>query len=96
MTGVAPHAASCFNTSNAARQPPCFWVEAAIAWKSLDFTPVENMKYRGDIGVTHGNEAGTRTSLRTYWSNQETGLVNDAVFEVKPVPKDWGTVVIQK
>jgi hypothetical protein len=73
-----------------------YLVEAAIPWSDLGFTPVEGTKYRGDIGATHGNEGGTRTALRTYWSNQETGLVADAVFEVKLVPKNWGDFVFQK
>jgi len=70
-------------------------VEASIPWSTLGFTPVPGVKYHGDIGVTHGN-VDSRTSLRTYWSNQETGLVNDVVYELKMVPKNWGDIVFQK
>jgi len=70
-------------------------VEASIPWASLGFTPEPGVKYHGDLGVTHGN-VDSRTSLRTYWSNQETGLVNDVVYELRMVPKNWGDIVFQK
>ena len=58
--------------------------------------PLPDVKYRGDLGVTYGNEAGSRTQLRLYWSNQETGLVDDAVFELKMAPQNWGSIVFGK
>lgn len=67
-----------------------YTVEAVIPFKSLGFTPTPGQKIRGDIGVTHGNKAGDDTSLRTYWSNQQTGLVSDEVFELQMEPKNWG------
>ena len=67
-------------------------VEAAIPWTSLGFVPQPGVLYRGDVGVTHGTAAGDRTRLRTYWNNQETGLVNDAVFELQMTPKNWGQI----
>jgi hypothetical protein len=38
----------------------------------------------------YGTPAGDDTLLRTYWSNQATGLVNDEVFELKMEPSNWG------
>jgi hypothetical protein len=73
-----------------------YTVEAAIPWTALGFTPESGVKYRGDLGVTHGNASGDRTSLRTYLNNQETGLVNDVVFELKMTPKNWGDFVFEK
>ncbi|MFA6293897.1 MAG: hypothetical protein WC637_19065, partial [Victivallales bacterium] len=70
-------------------------VEASIPWSALGFTPEPGVKYRGDLGATHGN-ADSRTSLRSYWTNQETGLVNDVVYELRMVPKNWGDFVFQK
>jgi hypothetical protein len=70
-------------------------VEAAIPWASLGFVPKPEVLYRGDVGVTHGTPTGDRTRLRTYWSNQETGLVDDAVFELKLTPKNWGQIKFQ-
>jgi hypothetical protein len=72
-----------------------YTVEAAIPWASLKFTPEPGLKYTGDAGVTYGDEAGARTRLRVYWSNQETGLVDDAVFELKMVPRNWGRLIFQ-
>ncbi len=68
-------------------------VEAAVPWSALAFTPAAGTQYRGDVGATHGTATGDRTRLRTYWSNQETGLVDDAVFELKMTPKNWGQMV---
>lgn len=70
-------------------------VETAIPWASLGFVPRPEVLYRGDVGVTHGTATGDRTRLRTYWSNQETGLVDDAVFELKVTPKNWGQIVFK-
>jgi len=42
--------------------------------------------------VTHGDQAGQRTRLRTYWNNQQTGIVDDAVFELQMEPKRWGEI----
>lgn len=71
-------------------------VEAAIPFKALEFTPEPGLKIRGDVGVTHGNKAGDDTALRSYWSNQQTGLVSDEVFELQMTPKNWGDIVFEK
>ena len=70
-------------------------VEAAVPLTALAFTPQPDVIYRGDVGATHGSAEGDRTRLRTYWSNQETGLVDDAVFELQVVPKNWGQMVFK-
>jgi hypothetical protein len=67
-----------------------YLVEAAIAWADLGVTPHAGLTVRGDLGVTHGDLAGQRTRLRTYWSNQHTGIVDDAVYELMMEPKNWG------
>ena len=72
-----------------------YTVEAAIPFAALGFTPQADTVYRADFGVTHGNAAGTRTRLRTYWSNQVTGLVDDVVFELMMEPKNWGEVIFR-
>ncbi len=64
-------------------------VEASLPLAALGFTPREGLTLHGDFGVTHGDAAG-RTRLRTYWSNQHTGIVDDAVFELQVEPKNWG------
>jgi hypothetical protein len=65
-------------------------VEAAIPLAALGLAPKAGLKLRGDVGATHGNKAGNDTALRTYWSNQATGLVSDEVFELQMAPKNWG------
>jgi len=65
-------------------------IEAAVPLAALGITPAAGLALRGDFGVTHGDPAGTRTRLRTYWSNQHTGLVDDAVFELQMEPRYWG------
>lgn len=67
-------------------------VEAAIPLSELGIQAAPGLSLRGDVGVTHGDAAGERTRLRTYWSNQHTGIVDDAVFELMLEPKHWGEV----
>ncbi len=71
-------------------------VEVALPWSSLAFTPKSGVRYSGDMGVTYSNAAGDYTDLRNYWSNQRTGLVSDAVFELRLDPADWGQFIFQK
>jgi len=65
-------------------------VEVAVLLTTLGLAPKDGQILRGDIGVTHGDAAGQRTQLRTYWNNQQTGLVADAVFELQLTPANWG------
>jgi hypothetical protein len=68
--------------------------QAALPWEELGFKPKPGTTYRADVGVTHGNPAG-RTRLRTYWSNQQTGIVDDVGFEPKMEPRLWGEVTFE-
>ncbi|MHC4887575.1 MAG: DOMON domain-containing protein, partial [Planctomycetota bacterium] len=67
-----------------------YTVEAAVPLKDLGLSPDKTALYKADLGVTHGDPAGERTQLRTHWSNQQTGLVDDAVFELMMKPENWG------
>ena len=67
-------------------------VEAALPLSALGLNPTGGLVLRGDVGVTHSDNAGGRTVLRTYWSNQNTGLVSDAVFELQMTPSAWGEI----
>lgn len=69
-----------------------YTVEAAIPLAALDFKPTAGTTYRGDLGVMHGDAAGSRTRLRTYWNNQQTGIVDDAVYELMMNPNAWGEI----
>jgi len=70
-------------------------VEAAIPLTALGFQAAPGLTLAGDFGATHGGTGGTRTRLRTYWNNQHTGLVDDAVFELMLEPKNWGELNFQ-
>ncbi|MEZ0297610.1 MAG: hypothetical protein ACAI35_14270 [Candidatus Methylacidiphilales bacterium] len=65
-------------------------VEAALPLDSLGIKLTPKLTLRGDFGATHADPAGVRTRLRTHWSNQHTGLVDDVVFELQPEPANWG------
>ncbi|MEX0688587.1 MAG: hypothetical protein WD072_07965 [Pirellulales bacterium] len=67
--------------------------ETAVQLSILGITVQDVTTLAGDFGVTHGDSAGHRTRLRTYWSNQATGIVDNAVFKLKMKPKNWGKFV---
>ena len=70
-------------------------VEAAIPLSALKIKLATALTLRGDVGATHGDQAGQRTRLRTYWSNQHTGIVDDVVFELQMEPKNWGAITFE-
>ncbi len=47
----------------------------------------------GDFGVIYGDAAGSVNILRSYWSNRETGLVDDVPGEATVKPGNWGSLV---
>ena len=70
-------------------------VEAAMPLAALGLKPADGLTLRGDFGATHGDPDGQRTRLRTYWNNQHTGIVDDAVFELQMEPKNWGEITFK-
>ena len=78
-----------------AKRDDGYVVEAAIPFAALAFAPAAGPALRGDFGVTYGDPAGQRTRLRSYWNNQHTGIVDDAVFELMLEPKNWGELTFQ-
>ena len=72
-----------------------YTVEAAIPLATLGIKLTPNLALRGDVGVTHADPSGTRTKLRTHWANQQTGLVDDVVFELQIAPQNWGELVFE-
>ncbi|MDQ2799264.1 MAG: hypothetical protein M3Y13_06440, partial [Armatimonadota bacterium] len=67
-----------------------YTIEAAVPMTTLGLHPADGLDLRGDFGVTYGDPAGQRTRLRVYWSNQQTGIVDDAVAELMMQPRNWG------
>ncbi len=70
-------------------------VEAALPLSLLGLDPAKAASLRADFGVTFGNKAGNDTALRSYWSNQNTGLVSDEVFELQMTPAHWGELSLR-
>jgi len=71
-------------------------VEAAVPLSALGLKSLDGLTLRGDFGATHSDAAGQDTALRTHWSNQATGIVNDEVFELRMEPRNWGDLVFEK
>lgn len=67
-------------------------LEAAVPLAAIGWSPKPGASYRADLGVIFGDEAGTVDLLRSYWSNQATGLVNDVPGEIMLDPERWGTL----
>ncbi len=70
-------------------------VQAALPLETLGLKPAEGLKLAGDFGATHSDPAGKATVLRTHWNNQDTGLIDDAVFELKMTPANWGELIFK-
>ncbi|HEY3332184.1 MAG TPA: FlgD immunoglobulin-like domain containing protein [Capsulimonadaceae bacterium] len=75
--------------------PDGYAVTAAIPWKLLNIAPRAGLKLRGDFGILFADNGGTTTVSRQYWSNKETGLVNDVPGEGDITPARWGLFVLK-
>ncbi len=82
-------------TIEAVPQGDRYTVEAAIPLAALGIKPSPGVTLRGDVGATHGTPSGDDTRLRTHWSNQQTGLTDDVVFELQITPKNWGAITFE-
>ena len=65
-------------------------VEVAVPLATLGFDPQPGKSYKLDLGVIFSDATGTTWSLRMYWANKATGLVNDVPGEIVPTPNLWG------
>lgn len=72
-----------------------YLVEAAIPWKDLGITPQSGLELKADVGALFADAGGTTTIARQYWSNRQTGLVNDVPGEADLTPQLWGTFVLE-
>lgn len=71
-------------------------VEVALPLADLGLKPEAGLKIRGDFGAMHSDATGQNAVLRTYWSRQDTGLVDDVVFELQATPKNWGEILFRE
>ncbi len=67
-----------------------YTVEARVPLTTLGLASLQGLTLDGDLGATHGDESGSDTILRSYWNNQQTGLVSDEVYELRLEPANWG------
>ncbi|MBN8526075.1 MAG: hypothetical protein J0M02_12135, partial [Planctomycetes bacterium] len=70
-------------------------VEAAVPLAELGWSPPAGRTVKADLGVIHGDDAGSINLLRNYWSNQATGLVNDVPGEIMLSPNLWGDLTVE-
>jgi DNA-binding beta-propeller fold protein YncE len=73
-----------------------YFVEAKVPWSRLGIQPHPGLVLKGDVGVLFADNGGTITVSRQYWSNKNTGLVNDVPGEADLTPGAWGTFTLQK
>lgn len=68
-------------------------VVASVPLADLEIPEVSvAVQLKGDLGVIYGDVTGAVDQLRSYWSNQATGLVNDVPGEATVAPSLWGTL----
>jgi hypothetical protein len=68
-----------------------FQIEAPLALLGLN--PEDGGRFLGDIGLLRGD--GSWTSRRSYWNNQDTGMVSDVPNEARLRPGNWGVWELQ-
>jgi len=68
-------------------------VDVAVPLSALGLKPPG--AFRADLGVIYGDPGGAINMLRSYWSNQATGLMNDVPGEIMLHPNLWGTLTLK-
>jgi len=71
-------------------------VEVAVPLAALGLKSPAGLTLKADAGVLYGDPGGATTLLRSYWSNQNTNLVNDVPGEIMLSPKLWGSLTFEK
>jgi hypothetical protein len=70
-------------------------IEASVPLAALGLENPRGKTLQADLGALYGDDAGTITMLRSYWSNQATNLVNDVPGEIMLTPNLWGTLYFE-
>jgi len=70
-------------------------VEAAIPLAALGLTPRAGQTLRGDVGAHYGDNLGTNTLLRMYWSNKDTNICDDWPSETRLMLGNGGMITVQ-
>jgi len=70
-------------------------IEAAVPLKAIGLTLKPGQALRGDVGFISSDAAGRVNVARTYWSNQQTNLVNDEPSESWLYPEQWAELKVE-
>jgi hypothetical protein len=74
------------------KSPDGYRLVTRIPLATLGLPTTGPLLLSGDFGVIYGDADGTINTLRSYWSNPSTGLVNDVPGETMITPARWGTL----
>ena len=69
-------------------------VEASVALSDLNIDPKTTADLRGDVGVVFADESGKSRSLRLYFYNHDTTMIDDLATEATLQPNDWGKIAM--
>ncbi|MCC7518989.1 MAG: hypothetical protein IT578_07385, partial [Verrucomicrobiae bacterium] len=73
-----------------------YTVEATIPWPALHRKPpVAGETWLGDVGVLLSDQSGSRTVLRRYLFNKDTGIVDDVPSESRIAVTNWGRLTFE-
>ena len=71
-----------------------YTVEAAVPLADLGIDPKRKEDLRGDAGVIFADESGKSRSLRLYYYNHHTEMVEDLATEATLQPNEWGAITM--
>jgi len=71
-----------------------YTVEASVPLKALNLNPAATDNLRGDVGVIFADETGRSRSLRLYYNNHDTAIIDDLATEATLQPSQWGTIAM--
>ncbi len=71
-----------------------YTVEASVPLKDLNLDPEATDDLRGDAGVIFADETGTSRSLRLYYYDHRTEMIDDLATEATLQPNRWGKVTL--
>ena len=69
-------------------------VEASVPFMALNLDPKTTDDLRGDMGVIYADETGTSRSLRLYYYNHDTSIIDDLATEASLQPNQWGKIAM--
>ena len=71
-----------------------YTVEVSAALRDLNLDPKTIDQVRGDAGVIFADNTGGSRSLRLYYYNHDTAIVDDLATEATLQPNDWGEIAM--